>query len=170
MNTFEKVLSITEKGTNKKALDYNGLMFEDAKGHKGIFFGYVVEEDYWVYWYEDRVLAHHEQQASILHARKKGYKNGCDQYYVNEQEHEQLWAMRKENAPVVPDYSMLDVRQLSGFIHCMELDLRGEPKQELYINMKDIYSVVPAKDEENVYTVSTKNNWFRAYIPEHQFS
>ena len=169
MDTFEKVLSSTKKGAGSKARKYNGVQFEDVKGHKGIYLGYVNQKDYWVYWYEERLLAHHYQQISLLHTLEGGSNNGRFHIMVDDQQHEQLWELRKEKGAANVDYSILDAKQLPGFVHCMELDSDYEPRRELWINLKDIIVVTPVEDMNHLYKIGIKDNLFTVYIPDHQF-
>lgn len=174
MKDIKDIIRLTKTANGAVAQRWNGHTFVSNNGAKGMICGYRGSADYWVYWYELRLLGHYATTVSRAHKDLKGGKKGDINYTdIPDELHEQLMAL----APVAqveeytPDYSALDVKQLPGFIHCMEVDIDDNmPVREHYISLASILALHPHPDKvEHIYNIQTQDGHMWAYIPDHQF-
>jgi hypothetical protein len=175
---IKEVIKITKNATGKVALKWNGRIITSNNGRQGMVCGYVDCKNYWIYWFNIRVLSHFSNTPmSKAHTDLKGEKEGNINYHnVADTLHEQFMALAQmaeaqEEVVYEPDYSALDTKQLPGFIHCMEVDPEDNtPVREHYIALGHITCLAPHPDKvEHIYGVQTKDGHMWAYIPDHQF-
>ena len=179
MKEIKNIINQNKKRERVMERRWNGRIFTSNNGEQGMVCALVDAENYWVYWFNKRMLTHQETTVSKVSTDIRGGKKGDINYYdVPDDLHNMLMDTRQreededgddniEPSPSV--YELLEDRTLPGFLHCIELDDELNPKAEIYIPWRSVTRIVAQRKYRQMYFVEQGDKSFPAVISNKVF-